>query len=284
MPDDASFCPKCGCNNKLNEANITIKTNTTVQSPLFTAKNQIPQAKTPAQIIRLVVEVLICLVIAVFGAMTAVFGDVKICGVLMIIMSGGLLWLLIKNPKISKKEADTNNYKLQGASRIILIIVCLISSFILFVAGMGDSSDESKVTTETESSDVIIDETTTTAPNELGDYTIAIKEHYLSKGYYDEPLLVIVYSFTNNSDKTISFSDAIEDKIFQNGVELNLYIATNIPNQVDIRDSNKEIQPGASYDVPRAYMLNFETPSAFNVELNTEFGPYANIQYTLTIE
>lgn len=137
MPDDASFCPKCGCNNKLNEANITIKTNTTVQSPLFTAKNQIPKAKTPAQIIRLVVEVLICLVIAVFGAMTAVFGDVKICGVLMIIMSGGLLWLLIKNPKISKKEADTNNYKLQGASRIILIVACIIAAFVFLMTGIG---------------------------------------------------------------------------------------------------------------------------------------------------
>ncbi len=131
MPDDASFCPKCGCNNKIND------TKTTIQASLFSSENQLPKVKKPAQIARLIVEVLICTAIAFFGAMTAIFGDMKICGILMITMSGGLLWLLIKNPKIPKTETNDKQYKLQGSSRVILIIACIIAAFVFLMTGIG---------------------------------------------------------------------------------------------------------------------------------------------------
>lgn len=246
-----------------------------------------------SQIISLIIEVGICTIIAFFGILTAAFGDKKFYGILMIIMSGALLWLLIKNPKVPKEEADTNNYKLQGAGRIILIITCVITSVVFFVCGITSDSDsnDNKVIADIASVSNANDnmatadkESITMTSDELGNYAIAIKEYYTSKGFYDENLLVVVYSFTNNSNNAISFSDAIEDKIYQNGVELDLYIAANIPNQVDIRDSNKELKPGASYDVSRAYVLNFATPSEFDIELYADHDSSTNIKYAITMQ
>lgn len=78
-------------------------------------------------------------------------------------------------------------------------------------------------------------------------------------------LLVIDYTFTNNSDEATSFSSAVEDNLFQDGIKLErTYLPYNHPLADDTEsNSGNEIKSGASIPVRKVYGLK----SASNVEI-----------------
>lgn len=75
----------------------------------------------------------------------------------------------------------------------------------------------------------------------------------------DNPALLINLTFTNNSEKTTSYSDAIGEKFFQNGTELETTITGyGNPDVDDALMSNDwvDVQPGASIEVQIAVALH----------------------------
>lgn len=234
--------------------------------------------------IQFVFEILIGILIVFFGIILAFIECNFQMGALIIAIGVFLCCVAIKN---NPKNIDNSSLlKMSAGKRVFLSLVCLIATLIFFAVGITDTKE-----TETENNSSTTSTTNTAIDSSqaqtsshtinFGKCDISVKEHHKSKGFYDEDLLVVIYSFTNTSDSNINFSDSIEDKLFQNGVELDLYIATNIPGQVDIKDSYKELKPGASFDVPRAYKLNFNENSS--IEINLSQKPNKGNTYTETI-
>ena len=100
-----------------------------------------------------------------------------------------------------------------------------------------------------------------TGENNLDEYKVDIKGCRLAKDYKGKDIVIVNYTFKNNSDKATSFNFAIEDKVFQNGVGLNkCYTAADNASYYSDNQS-KDIKKGSSLDIEVAYTLNdIETP------------------------
>lgn len=93
---------------------------------------------------------------------------------------------------------------------------------------------------------------------DLGDYHVEVKEAALAADYAGNPAIVITYSWTNNSSETINAMDAILEKAFQSGVQLDEAIIGD--NSVYDADTQlRDIRPGTTVDVQCAYQLTSDT-------------------------
>ncbi|MBE6745876.1 MAG: DUF5067 domain-containing protein [Ruminococcaceae bacterium] len=227
------------------------------------------------KIVQFIFEIVLGTAIMFFGSLFAIWGNTKYLGIAIIGIGVFIYFVAIaNNPKNTDKPSKL---KMSNIKRSLTILLCLVAAFIFLFVDINNTNTNIDTNTSTTST---TEETTYKASN-LGEYKVQIKEHYKSKGFYDEKLVVVVFTFTNKSDEAICFNDAIDVQAFQNGVELNLYIATNIPGQVDVRDSYKELKPGASYDVPKAYILD-DTENSVEIELSNQFV-FEPITYTITL-
>ena len=95
-------------------------------------------------------------------------------------------------------------------------------------------------------------------PNRLGAYRVEILSARLST-YLTKPIIIIKYKFTNLSNETESFSYAIEDYVYQNGIRLDSPLAYET-------DRYTEIKPGVTIEIEIAYYLN-DTTTDVEVEL-----------------
>lgn len=77
--------------------------------------------------------------------------------------------------------------------------------------------EESKKETETEEDDnvIVAGSIDTSSP-----YSFSVEETIVGLNDYDEPVVVLVGSFTNHSDEDVSFSSALEAKAMQSGYTL----------------------------------------------------------------
>lgn len=102
----------------------------------------------------------------------------------------------------------------------------------------------------------------------LGDYHVEIKSAALAEEDGGNPAVIITYTWTNNSKDTSSAMVSFVEKAFQDGVQLDS--ATIGDSSVyDFDSMLKNVEPGGSLDVQRAYVLKDET-SVVTFEL-TEF-------------
>lgn len=98
---------------------------------------------------------------------------------------------------------------------------------------------------------------------------VEIKDAKLMKNYLGESSIAITYGFTNNSDNAQSFTVAITDKVFQDGVELPSTMAPSSSN-IDWNAQYNDVRPGVSTDVTILYKLSNST-SQVEVELTGLF-------------
>ena len=90
-------------------------------------------------------------------------------------------------------------------------------------------------------------------------YGITIDQKKLTDDGNGNPLLVLDYTFTNNSDETTRFSMAIGVKVFQDGVSLN---NAYLPYRHPLKDTKlsvavyTDIMPGKSIAIREVYALN----------------------------
>lgn len=118
----------------------------------------------------------------------------------------------------------------------------------------------------------------------IGDYVVTIKGAKVVKSTYNnEDILVVTYSYTNNSDKPKAFSYSVSPTAFQNGVEIKeVWTKYGIEDEYDFDNQSKEIQPGITLDVQEAYKLS-DTTSTVTVEV-TEWITLKDDKLTYTIE
>ncbi|MCA0251248.1 MAG: DUF5067 domain-containing protein [Actinobacteria bacterium] len=92
-------------------------------------------------------------------------------------------------------------------------------------------------------------------PSAESEYAVAIDGHSLTKDHDGKPVLVVDFTFTNNSEDAASFMFALRAKAFQDGIELEDAILIG-NKKYDSANTMKEIKPGKSLKVQQAFSLD----------------------------
>lgn len=118
------------------------------------------------------------------------------------------------------------------------------------------------------------------------DYTVSLADATVYEDDEGNPILIVKYNFTNNSSVNQSFSGATYDKAFQNGVQVApVILIGTTASQYDYDPSltAKEVQPGRSLEVERAYSLDHPTADV-EVEVVTHgTDPVTLLQSTILL-
>lgn len=137
-----------------------------------------------------------------------------------------------------------------------LLAISLILIFAVF--GIASSSSDDATNNAEQSKEAV--ETQNQEQNgKLGDYVVEIKSARFSKTYDGKDAVIVTYGFTNNSSNPSSFSFAIEDAAFQNGIGLNETYFLEDGDSYSSDNQTKEIKTGSTLDVDVAYELNDST-------------------------
>ena len=72
------------------------------------------------------------------------------------------------------------------------------------------------------------------------------------------PAIVVRYKLVNTGEETITFSGYVEEKLFQNGVQLN---GGSLIEGTDGKQLTRELQPGAEIEVAHGFILEDEAAS-----------------------
>lgn len=105
---------------------------------------------------------------------------------------------------------------------------------------------------------------------DLGDHTVSVVSHKLSKDYQGAAAIVVSLGFTNNGTDTDNFLGSISCKAFQDGVELETAILSD-EDSGNGESQLKNVRPGAGIEVSVAYVLTSDT-SPVELELEELFG------------
>lgn len=156
----------------------------------------------------------------------------------------------------------------------ILLAIIMIATFALFAMGSGEDSDstvdqgnDTVKVSENDNNDA--DDTTVAEDNSsLGDYSVVIDSCRMAKDYEGKDIIIVKYIFTNVSDDdATSFSFAVKDAAYQNGIGLNKAYVIDDSANYDSSTQLKEIKKGASLEVEIAYELD-DTTSDVEVEVS----------------
>lgn len=159
---------------------------------------------------------------------------------------------------------------------IAVVVIAVIASF----GGSKDNEKNPAADNNNASVSQIQTDNTTAAKTEnmtaakteknegdIGKYNIVVKDSKIVSDYEGKSVLLVTYSFTNNSDKSASMAYTIEDKAFQNGVELSPVYMTYGIDDYNLEDHDKELKPGVTLDIKRGYYLN-DSETVVNIELS----------------
>ena len=170
----------------------------------------------------------------------------------------------------------------KGKRRIIILAVILIV-FVFFwsIGSSDDSKPDTSSTNKTVAAQKVKEENEENG--KINNYTAIVKTSKVSKDYSGDPIIIVTYTFTNNSKKYAAFGYVIQDKLFQNGVELKAVISTYGIDDYDFNNKYKDIKPGVTFDVQSAYYLN-DSESPVDVELSDILGLKDPLVTTINIK
>lgn len=157
---------------------------------------------------------------------------------------------------------------MKRAFTLVAIMAVLVTCSACSSAGTPSGTDTSPdVSSSTSSSAVVATQKPTEA--EAADYSVKIVGSSIGKNYDDKPILVVEYAFTNNSDDSVSFGTAIEDKAYQNDIECSSL--TVMSDDVDTQQSLNDVRPGKTYNLKVGYLLQ-DTKTAVEIECKELFN------------
>jgi len=136
----------------------------------------------------------------------------------------------------------------------------LASTAALALALVGCGSSSATSSSSDSSADSNSSATTEAATPSQSDYAVTIDGATVGTDYNGNPCVIVTYTFTNNSDDATSFALAYRSEVYQNGVQCE----TAICSDVDSTSYMSKLQKGASIQVQLAY----STTDASNVEVD----------------
>ncbi len=156
--------------------------------------------------------------------------------------------------------------------------VLLVSIFMIAAIGSG-SKDDSSENDSGNSNGTKEKITLESKTEESTESPVEIVSQKLSKDYNDKDVLIVEYAFTNTSDKAASFVTTVTDKAFQNGVELDSTVMGC--DDYDAGDQLKDVQPGVTFNVECAYIL--EDMSDVNIVVKEWIGSTEYLNETIAL-
>lgn len=187
------------------------------------------------------------------------------------------------NPQTAYYYGMKEQKKKARKTRWIIFGVIVGILFFIFVIGAASSSDSGNTSNNATANSTIGSGEVTTQKNNTGSYNVEVKSAKLAKDVSDNPIIVVTYSFTNNSDDSIAFDTIIDDKAFQDGVELGFVYTSWGVDGLDFETKRKEIKPGVTYDVTCAYELNDQS-TPVDIELYRYFKDEPFYKYRVIIK
>jgi len=115
------------------------------------------------------------------------------------------------------------------------------------------------------------------------DFDVEILEAKKAETFDGKDAVVITYRWTNNSDDTAIFMDALDTCVFQDGIQLDSSIA-NDDSESYLEDNMRKVRPGKTLDVSLAYELRSDSPE-IEVEVSDFlFEPSIIVKKLFTLE
>lgn len=103
---------------------------------------------------------------------------------------------------------------------------------------------------------------------DIGDSHVVLKNVVVVKDYDDEPVAIVSYDWTNNSDETTSASSSVTLDVFQNGIAMEPSYVTS--DYYDSDAAEKKVRSGSTIQVQAAF--NIEDLSDIDVEATENWG------------
>lgn len=155
----------------------------------------------------------------------------------------------------------------------------------LFSGNEANSENNTENSTEagTEASTSDKGDDNTSSENTLGKYEVVIDSCRLANDYSGDPVVIIKYLFTNNSNEPASFIYSLSTNVFQNGVGLSDCYFVDESANYSSSGKSKNIQPGVTLEVEVAYILN-DTTTPLDVEVTKLFSYNDSTKVTATLE
>ena len=155
---------------------------------------------------------------------------------------------------------------------IIIGIIAAVIVIISIAASSGGDSDTESPANAGQTTTAISANAPKAEKGKIGDYVCTIKSATVCEDYGNEKAVKIVYLFTNNSSDAKSFDIALDDNVYQDGIELK---STTLSIFKDGEDDDfgidVDIKPGITKEVTKVYKLR-NTTSKLEVEIGESFG------------
>lgn len=133
---------------------------------------------------------------------------------------------------------------------------------------------------------VEVEDVEETGPN-LGDYDVVINSWNIVNDYEGNPAISIVYDFTNYYEKAESYMLAINEDVYQNGIQLDsvLFLEGWQDGADASVDTDTKIQPGSTISVTKTYLLR-DTTTPITVEMKKlfDFVDDYKVEFTITLD
>ena len=168
---------------------------------------------------------------------------------------------------------------------LIAVIIVAVIALIGIIAGVagGGKSDTPTQTSEDSSTSQQKVEAKKGDENNVGKCKVELKDSKIATDYEGKKVLVVTYGFTNNDEQAQSFNVAVEDKAYQNGVELGMVLSDYGIDGFSYDEKIKDVKPGVSLDVQCAYELNDETTDV-ELELSRYFSNDVQASFTVKVK
>lgn len=116
-------------------------------------------------------------------------------------------------------------------------------------------SIETTAPVETEIPETVAPTVALESSGTLGDYGVEIHDYQLAEDYNGDPVILISYTFTNNSEESDCAAFCVYVEAFQNGISLESAYMVEYDGY-DVSAESKEIKPGYSIDLMAAFALS----------------------------
>lgn len=175
------------------------------------------------------------------------------------------------NPEVQQAvNAALNKEKKKKNKKKLIILGVVIAVIIVIAAASGSGSNDDTKTSSNETTVSSVDaEKKETDENTIGDFKCVVKGAKITKDWEGKDAVLITYEFTNNSDSPISFDGALDDKLYQDGIELESAILSN-DEEAKLIDT-VDLKPGITKEVKKAYSLR-NKKSEIEVEIQEIFS------------
>lgn len=161
---------------------------------------------------------------------------------------------------------------------LIAVLVCVgLAVLIVIIVAVSGGGDDTKTTDA--NGNPITTVAATASPQKL-DATIKITNSRIGKDYAGKSILIVDYSYTNNTSEATSFTFICTDKAYQDGIECSSIV---ISDEIDANKALNNVQPGVTYNLSVGYELQNKT-SPVQIEVTSLFGGDTFLKQTIALK